>query len=131
MKPSPWCATGSPKRPTFRWTHRPRRLAGVLKDPNGLDFTVGFVDGVIRPEDLNVAARNLKTLAPKVPSFLPWYMRKSPWRLGGAMAPVVPGVVVPIARKVLREMVGHLIIDATDAKLGPDQSEDQARTGST
>ena len=27
------------------------QLAGVLKDPQGLDFTVGFVDGVIRPED--------------------------------------------------------------------------------
>ena len=26
------------------------RLAGVLKDPNGLAFTVGFVDGVMRPE---------------------------------------------------------------------------------
>ena len=93
------------------------RLAGVLKDPNGLDFTVGFVDGVIRPEDLNVAAANLKKLAPKVPSFLPWYMRKAVG-LGGAMAPVVPQIVVPIARKVLREMVGHLIIDASEAKLG-------------
>ena len=38
------------------------QLAGVLKDPNGLDFTVGFVDGVVRPEDLNVAARNLAAL---------------------------------------------------------------------
>ncbi|MFJ6415884.1 proline dehydrogenase family protein [Paeniglutamicibacter sp. NPDC091659] len=93
------------------------QLAGVLKDPNGLDFTVGFVDGVIRPEDLKVAARNLKALAPKVPSFLPWYM-KSAVALGGFMAPIMPGVVVPISRKVLREMVGHLIIDATDAKLG-------------
>ena len=93
------------------------RLAGVLKDPNGLDFTVGFVDGVIRPEDLKVAAANLKALAPKVPSFLPWYMRKAVG-LGGFMAPIVPQVVVPIARKVLREMVGHLIIDASDAKLG-------------
>ncbi len=93
------------------------RLAGVLKDPNGLDFTVGFVDGVIRPEDLRVAAANLKQLAPKVPSFLPWYMRKAV-ALGGVMAPVVPQVVVPVARKVLREMVGHLIIDASEAKLG-------------
>ncbi|WP_183511850.1 bifunctional proline dehydrogenase/L-glutamate gamma-semialdehyde dehydrogenase [Paeniglutamicibacter cryotolerans] len=93
------------------------QLAGVLKDPNGLDFTVGFVDGVIRPEDLKVAARNLKALAPKVPSFLPWYM-KSAVALGGTMAPILPGIVVPIARRVLREMVGHLIIDATDAKLG-------------
>lgn len=93
------------------------QLAGVLKDPNGLDFTVGFVDGVVRPEDLSVAARNLKAIAPKVPSFLPWYM-KSAVALGGAMAPVMPGVVVPIARRVLREMVGHLIVDATDSKLG-------------
>jgi RHH-type proline utilization regulon transcriptional repressor/proline dehydrogenase/delta 1-pyrroline-5-carboxylate dehydrogenase len=94
------------------------QLAGVLKDPNGLEFTVGFVDGVVRPEDLNVAARNLAKLAPKVPAFLPWYMR-SAVALGGTMAPVMPQVVIPIARKVLREMVGHLIVDATDAKLGP------------
>jgi RHH-type proline utilization regulon transcriptional repressor/proline dehydrogenase/delta 1-pyrroline-5-carboxylate dehydrogenase len=94
------------------------QLAGVLKDPNGLDFTVGFVDGVVRPEDLHVAARNLAALAPKVPAFLPWYMR-SAVRLGGGMAPVLPHVVIPIARRVLREMVGHLIVDATEAKLGP------------
>ncbi|WP_427128782.1 bifunctional proline dehydrogenase/L-glutamate gamma-semialdehyde dehydrogenase [Pseudarthrobacter sp. S9] len=93
------------------------QLAGVLKDPNGLDFTVGFVDGVVRPEDLQVAARNLAALAPKVPAFLPWYMR-SAVRLGGTMAPVLPQVVIPVARRVLREMVGHLIVDATDAKLG-------------
>ncbi|MDJ0458818.1 bifunctional proline dehydrogenase/L-glutamate gamma-semialdehyde dehydrogenase [Arthrobacter sp. NQ7] len=95
-----------------------QQLAGVLKDPNGLEFTVGFVDGVVRPEDRNVAARNLAKLAPKVPAFLPWYMR-SAVALGGTMAPVLPQVVIPIARKVLREMVGHLIVDATDAKLGP------------
>ncbi|RKR15457.1 proline dehydrogenase family protein [Arthrobacter oryzae] len=94
------------------------QLAGVLKDPNGLDFTVGFVDGVVRPEDLQVAARNLAALAPKVPAFLPWYMR-SAVRLGGTMAPILPQVVIPVARRVLREMVGHLIVDATDAKLGP------------
>ena len=93
------------------------RLAGVLKDPKGLDFTVGFVDGVIRPEDLKVAAANLKQLAPMVPGFLPWYMRKAV-AVGGALAPAMPQVVVPIARRVLREMVGHLIIDASDAKLG-------------
>ncbi|GAA4048753.1 proline dehydrogenase family protein [Arthrobacter methylotrophus] len=95
-----------------------QRLAGVLKDPNGLDFTVGFVDGVIRPEDLSVAGRNLAKLAPKVPAFLPWYMRAAV-RTGGVMAPVLPQVVIPIARRVLRDMVGHLIVDATDAKLGP------------
>jgi RHH-type proline utilization regulon transcriptional repressor/proline dehydrogenase/delta 1-pyrroline-5-carboxylate dehydrogenase len=94
------------------------QLAGVLKDPSGLDFTVGFVDGVVRPEDLAVAAGTLKSIAPGVPGFLPAPLRGAV-KLGGALAPVLPGVVVPIARRVLREMVGHLIIDATDAKLGP------------
>ncbi|WP_371030162.1 proline dehydrogenase family protein [Pseudoclavibacter sp. JSM 162008] len=94
------------------------QLAGVLKDPQGLDFTVGFVDGVVRPEDLKVAARKLGAIADQVPGFLPWYM-KSAVRVGGTVAPVLPGVVVPAARKVLRDMVGHLIIDATDSKLGP------------
>ncbi|MFI7483915.1 bifunctional proline dehydrogenase/L-glutamate gamma-semialdehyde dehydrogenase [Kocuria sp. M1R5S2] len=94
-----------------------RNLAGVLKDPSGLDFTVGFVDGVIRPEDDAVAARNLARLAPKVPAFLPWYLRTAV-RAGGVLAPVAPGVVIPVARRALREMVGHLIVDADQRKLG-------------
>ncbi|MEY4313132.1 MAG: hypothetical protein RLZZ319_641 [Actinomycetota bacterium] len=93
------------------------QLAGVLKDPNGLAFTVGFVDGVVRPEDLRVAARALNSLAPIVPAFLPWFM-KAAVRLGGFVAPIMPWPVIPIARWVLRQMVGHLIVDATDAKLG-------------
>ncbi|WEO77142.1 bifunctional proline dehydrogenase/L-glutamate gamma-semialdehyde dehydrogenase [Cryobacterium sp. SO2] len=94
------------------------QLAGVLRDPQGLDFTVGFVDGVVRPEDLAVAARTLKSIAPRVPGFLPAALRGAV-KVGGSMAPILPGVVVPIARAVLRNMVGHLIIDATETKLGP------------
>lgn len=93
-------------------------LAQVLKDQNGLDFTIGFVDRVIRPEDLRVAARNLADLAKRTPSFLPWYMRIA-IRLGGLVAPLLPWPVVPIARAVLRQMVAHLIVDARPAKLGP------------
>ena len=94
------------------------RLAGVLKDPNGLAFTVGFVDGVVRPEDLGAAAKRLRELVPLTPSFLPAPMRGA-IGLGGALAAPFKGAVVPIARRVLREMVSHLIIDATDSKLGP------------
>ncbi|MET0734299.1 MAG: bifunctional proline dehydrogenase/L-glutamate gamma-semialdehyde dehydrogenase [Microbacterium sp.] len=94
------------------------RLAGVLKDPNGLPFTIGFVDGVMRPESLAAAASNLHRVAPLVPGFLPWYLR-SAVQVGGAMAPVLPSPVVPIARRVLREMVGHLVVDARPDKLGP------------
>ena len=92
-------------------------LARVLRDQNGLDFTVGFVDRVVRPEDLAVAARNLKVLARDTPAFLPWYMRIA-IRLGGVLAQYLPWLVVPIARRVLRGMVGHLIIDARPVQLG-------------
>ena len=94
------------------------RLAGVLKDPSGLPFTIGFVDGVMRPESLSAAASHLHRVAPLVPGFLPWYLR-SAVRVGGAVAPVLPAPVVPIARRVLREMVGHLVVDARPEKLGP------------
>ncbi|WP_401000137.1 bifunctional proline dehydrogenase/L-glutamate gamma-semialdehyde dehydrogenase [Agromyces sp. GXQ0307] len=95
-----------------------QRLAGVLKDEHGLAFTVGFVDGVMRPEDLGVAGRNLAEVAKLTPKFLPAYL-KAAIRLGGAMAPAFPWIVIPIARRVLRAMVGHLVLDATPAKLGP------------
>ncbi|WP_396640985.1 proline dehydrogenase family protein [Microbacterium sp.] len=95
-----------------------RRLAGILGDRNGLPFTVGFVDGVMRPESLVAAASHLHRVAPLVPEFLPWYLRAAV-RLGGQVAPALPSPVVPIARRVLREMVGHLVVDARPAKLGP------------
>ncbi len=93
------------------------RLADVLQDENGLPFTLGFVDGVMRPESLSAAAAQLQRIAPIVPEFLPWYLRGAV-RVGGVVAPVLPSPVVPIARRVLREMVGHLIVDARPAKLG-------------
>ncbi|WP_223693426.1 proline dehydrogenase family protein [Leifsonia poae] len=116
-----WLAVSSPADATGA---KPRedpaaaRLAGVLKDPNGLDFVVGFVDGVARPQDLFVAGYNLQKVAKNIPSFLPWYMRLAIW-LGGVFGPVLPWLVIPIARRVLRRMVGHLVVDATPQKLGP------------
>ncbi|CAN5263116.1 proline dehydrogenase family protein [soil metagenome] len=92
------------------------RLAGVLKDPRGLDFTIGFVDKVVRPEDLRVAGRNLERLSRMVPAFLPWYLRFA-IVLGGGFAAILPWPIVPLARRVLRRMVGHLVIDATPEKL--------------
>ena len=96
-----------------------QRLAGVLKDPRGLDFTIGFVDRVVRPEDLRVAGRNLEKLSREIPAFLPGYMRVA-IQLGGGFAPIIPWPIVPIARRVLRGMVSHLVLDASSRQL--DQS---------
>ena len=93
------------------------QLAGLLKDPQGLAFTLGFVDRVVRPEDLRVAARNLERLSRTVPKFLPWYIRFAVV-VGGGAGVLLPWPVIPIARAVLRRMVGHLVVDASDRKLG-------------
>jgi RHH-type proline utilization regulon transcriptional repressor/proline dehydrogenase/delta 1-pyrroline-5-carboxylate dehydrogenase len=92
------------------------RLAGLLKDPRGLEFTLGFIDRVVRPEDLRVAGRNLEQVARITPRFLPWHLRTL-IRVGGAFAPLLPWPIVPIARGVLRRMVSHLVIDATPQRL--------------
>lgn len=111
-----WLATPASER-AKKGSQSAALLAEVLKDQSGLDFTIGFVDRVVRPEDLGVAARNLALLAKEAPTFLPWYM-KTGVRLGGIFAPVLPAVVVPIARAILRQMVAHLIVDARPQQLG-------------
>lgn len=102
------------------------RLAGLLKDPQGLEFALGFVDKVVRPEDLRVAGRNLERLSRSIPGFLPWYLRVA-ILLGGGFAPLLPWPIAPIARRALRGMVGHLVIDATPQRL--DKSLARLREG--
>ena len=107
-----WLAESADVRPD----RLAERLAGVLKDPRGLDFTIGFIDRVVRPEDLRVAGRNLEKLSLAIPAVLPWHLRVV-IQLGGGFAPIVPWPIVPIARRVLRAMVSHLILDASSRAL--------------
>jgi RHH-type proline utilization regulon transcriptional repressor/proline dehydrogenase/delta 1-pyrroline-5-carboxylate dehydrogenase len=94
-----------------------QRLARLLKDPRGLEFTIGFVDRVVRPDDHRVAARNLRTLARHTPAFLPLSQRVL-LKLGAVAAIVFPQLVVSIAQRTLRRMVGHLVVDARPKQLG-------------
>ena len=89
-----------------------RLLSRVLKDPKGLEFTVRFVDGVIRPQDLGVAARTLARLARRDTSFLPPYLAAGV-KAAGPAAVAAPEVVVPAARRVFRQLVGDLIVNTT------------------
>ncbi|TPX00683.1 1-pyrroline-5-carboxylate dehydrogenase, partial [Schumannella luteola] len=77
---------------------------------------LGFVDRVVRPEDPRVAAKSFERLSRRVPRFLPWYLRAAVV-LGGGFAVLAPRLVIPVARRVLRRMVSHLVIDATPKKL--------------
>lgn len=92
------------------------RLSGLLQDKNGLEFAVGFIDGVIRPEDKVVAGQNLFRLRGLIPAFLPVPLRLL-LLIGSLAAPILPWVVIPIARYVLRIFVSHLVVDASPDKL--------------
>ena len=93
-----------------------KRLAGLLQDPRGLEFAVGFIDGVIRPEDLKVAASNFFQLRTITPKFLPLSLRFL-ISLGSNVGVLLPWPVIPIARKALRSLVSHLVLDARQSKL--------------
>jgi RHH-type proline utilization regulon transcriptional repressor/proline dehydrogenase/delta 1-pyrroline-5-carboxylate dehydrogenase len=91
-----------------------RRLAALVSDPAGLELAVRFIDRVTRPEDPRVAARELAALsrmAVGAGSFL-GPVDRTLFTVGGRLAPVLPGVVVPAARVRLRQIVGHLVADA-------------------
>jgi len=102
------------------------RLAHLLKDPDGLDFTIGFVDRVMRPDDTSVAARYLRALSRRTPAFLPWWQRLL-LKVGAVVSFVLPGLVVATARRTLRHMVGHLLVDARPETLGKAIAKLQAR----
>ena len=101
----------------FPTSRASRLLADLLDDPEGLDFTVEFVDTVIRPEDLTVAAESLNSLMKRAPKFLPAWLRM-PARLGALMGKAAPEVVVPAARRTFREMVKDLVLDGRPDVVG-------------
>ena len=93
-----------------------QRLAAILADPKGLDFTVGFVDRVIGIEDDRAAATALAELTADLPTSLN-ALDRAQLRLGGAMGRIAPRVVIPVARARMRSMVGHMIVDARDRRI--------------
>jgi RHH-type transcriptional regulator, proline utilization regulon repressor / proline dehydrogenase / delta 1-pyrroline-5-carboxylate dehydrogenase len=90
------------------------QLAALLGDPEGLDFAVGFVDRVARAESDEVAARQLASLvrAHPTPTFMAPLDRLL-LQTGARVAPRLPWPAMPLARQRLRQLVGHLVVDAT------------------
>ncbi|MGC5617484.1 proline dehydrogenase family protein [Georgenia sp. Z1491] len=94
-----------------------RRLADLLADPGGLDLAVRFVDRVARPEDVTVAARELARIGSGADAAFLSGLDRTLLRAGALVGRLAPGVVVPLARRRLRQMVGHLVVDDTDQAL--------------
>ena len=93
------------------------QLADLLRDKDGVAFTMDFVDRVMRPEDDKVAADALQTITKKFdPAFL-GRVNGALIGLGGFFGPILPNLVMPLARLRMRQMVGHLVLDAESDKL--------------
>jgi len=89
------------------------RLSGLVGDSDGLHFAMRFVDRVMRPESHRAAARQLACLVKDQP--LPGFLSAADrflLRVGGRLAPMLPQVVMPLAARRMRGLVGHLVVDA-------------------
>ncbi len=94
-----------------------RVLTKALKQPGGLAFTLDFVDGVVRPEDNKVAARNLAKLSSRDVSFLPPGLREG-FLAACKAAPLLPSLVMPQVRTAFAVIVGDLVVDVAEKNLG-------------
>lgn len=102
---------------------RTAQLHALVDDPDGIGFTMQFVDRVVRPDDNAIAAAQLHALvvgsdghrAP-LPRFLGRIDRLL-LRAGAHLAPRLPRLVMPLARRRMRQIVGHLVVDADPAAL--------------
>ncbi|OCI32529.1 proline dehydrogenase family protein [Oerskovia enterophila] len=120
-----WIAAAEAASEGARERRTAERLGALVSDPAGLELAVRFVDNVARPQDVQVAARELGLLgelAGGAKGFL-GPVDTTLLRLGARMASVLPTVVVPAARIRLRQLVGHLVADA-----GPGLGKHLART---
>ena len=108
-----WLRT-APHHETARSRATMEQLRGIVVDPAGLAFVMRYVDRVARPDDHRAAARQLRAMVrdlDAMPAFLSPADRLL-LRAGARLAPVAPRVVMPIAGRRMRSIVGHLIAPA-------------------
>lgn len=117
VKSSKSAKSSPPRNASAKALKQEQRLAAVLSDPNGLPFTSGFVDRVIRIEDTKAAARALTEVARLTPENMSLADRAQ-IQAGAALATAMPDLVIPAARARLRNMVGHMVVDARPEQFG-------------
>ncbi|MDO5032764.1 bifunctional proline dehydrogenase/L-glutamate gamma-semialdehyde dehydrogenase [Corynebacterium sp.] len=100
------------------------QLAELLRNSDGVAFTMDFVDRVMRPEDDKVAADALKSITSTYDASFLGLINGSLVGLGGFFGPILPNLVMPLARLRMRQMVGHLVLDAESEAL--DKTLDKA-----
>lgn len=89
------------------------QLQKLVADDDGVAFVMQFVDRVARPDSTRIAARQLRSLVERaqLPGFLSPVDRLL-LRAGARLAPLAPGLVMPLAARRMRAIVGHLVAPA-------------------
>ncbi|MFV8394711.1 bifunctional proline dehydrogenase/L-glutamate gamma-semialdehyde dehydrogenase [Corynebacterium hindlerae] len=91
------------------------QISEMVRHEGGIDFTMRFVDKVARPSDNTAAAKALSEL-PDPPGFVSGIDRML-FKAGAQIAPLLPSIVIPTAKRRFRQLVGDLILDADGEKL--------------
>ena len=89
------------------------RMRAIIEDPVGVGFTMRFVDRVARHRRDALAAEQLARLVGD--GDLPVFLGRVDRLLltaGARLAPVLPRIVMTLARRRLRSLVGHLVVDS-------------------
>ncbi len=96
------------------------QLGDLVADEEGVGFVMKFVDRVARPDDNKVAASQLAAIVAsedRLPKFLS-PIDKAMLTVGAKIAPLLPAVVIPLAQRRMRSIVGHLVAPADPVALG-------------
>ncbi len=94
------------------------QLGDLIADDRGVSFVMGFVDRVVRPDSNAVGARQLTALVSsgKLPGFLS-RIDAALLTAGARIAPLLPDIVLPLARRRMKTIVGHLVAPGEPTKL--------------
>jgi RHH-type proline utilization regulon transcriptional repressor/proline dehydrogenase/delta 1-pyrroline-5-carboxylate dehydrogenase len=94
------------------------RLHALIDEPAGVHFAMQYIDRVARHADNVLAADELATLVRNadLPGFI-GPVDRALLRIGARIAPLAPRIVMPLARRRLRQLVGHMLVDADPTRL--------------
>ena len=94
------------------------RMRAIIADPGGIGFTMRFVDRVARHRQDVLAAEQLVRLVTDrdLPGFL-GPMDRLMLQAGARLAPALPRLVMSLARRRLRQLVGHMVVDAAPGSM--------------
>ncbi|MDO5681468.1 MAG: bifunctional proline dehydrogenase/L-glutamate gamma-semialdehyde dehydrogenase [Propionibacteriaceae bacterium] len=110
-----WLAPARGESPLFE-RRAAAQLAGLVRDRDGSDVSIRFVDKVVRPESVTVAARELGRLTEDTSQFLS-PVDRALLSSTASLAATAPALVVRLARQRWRQLIGHLVMDTEPANL--------------